>query len=46
MFIIIDSMKNSILNIKTVEYVNGKMEIKSYMNDFPFDYFLVINDAK
>lgn len=22
------------------------MEIKSYMNDFPFDYFLVINDAK
>jgi midasin (ATPase involved in ribosome maturation) len=45
-FIIIDSMKNSILNIKTVEYINGKMEIKSYMNDFPFDYFLVINDAK
>ena len=45
-FIIIDSAKNSILNIKTVEYVSGKMEIKSYMNDFPFDFFLVVNNAK
>lgn len=45
-FIIIDSQKNSILNIKTVEYVNGKMEIKSYMSDFPFDFFLVVNNAK
>lgn len=45
-FIVIDSARNSILNIKTVEYVNGKMEIKSYMNDFPFDFFLVINNAK
>jgi midasin len=45
-FIIIDSQKNSILNIKTVEYINGKMEIKSYMNDFPFDFFLVVNNAK
>jgi midasin (ATPase involved in ribosome maturation) len=42
-FIIVDSSKGSILNIKTVEYVNGKMEIKSYMNDFPYDYFLIIN---
>jgi len=45
-FIVIDSQKNSILNIKAVEYVNGKMEIKSYMNDFPFDFFLIINNAK
>ena len=46
MFIVIDSQKNSILNIKAVEYVNGKMEIKSYMSDFPFDFFLIINNAK
>ena len=45
-FIIIDSAKSSILNIKTVEYINGKMEIKSYMSDFPFDFFLVINNSK
>jgi midasin len=46
-FIIVDSQQSSILNIKTVEYAeNKKMKIKNYMSDFPFEYFLIINDVK
>lgn len=45
-FIIVDSLQSSILNIKTVEYVDKKMKIKNYMTDFPFEYFLIINDVK
>lgn len=45
-FIIVDSQQSSILNIKTVDYVDGKMKIKNYMSDFPFEYFLIINDVK
>jgi midasin len=45
-FIIVDSQQSSILGIKTIEYVEGKMKIKNYMSDFPFEYFLIINDVK
>lgn len=46
-FIIVDSQQSSILNIKTVEYDEKKnMKIKNYMEDFPFEYFLIINDVK
>jgi midasin (ATPase involved in ribosome maturation) len=26
--------------------VEKKMKIKNYMSDFPFEYFLIINDVK
>ena len=45
-FIIVDSQQSSIMNIKSVEYVEKNMKIKSYMADFPFEYFLIINDVK
>lgn len=46
-FIIVDSQQSSILNIRSVEYgENKKMRFKSYMADFPFEYFLIINDVK
>lgn len=45
-FIIVDSQQSSILSIKSVEYVDKKMKIKNYMSDFPFEYFLIINDVK
>lgn len=46
-FIIVDSQQSSILNIKSVEYgENKKMKIKNYMADFPFEYFLIINNVK
>lgn len=35
-FIIVDSQQSSILGIKTVDYIDGKMKIKNYMSDFPF----------
>ena len=45
-FIIVDSQESSIMGIKTVEYMDKKMRIKNYMSDFPFEYFLIINDVK
>lgn len=45
-FIIVDSQQSSILSIKSIEYVDKKMKIKNYMSDFPFEYFLIINDVK
>lgn len=45
-FIIVDSQQSSILSIKSVEYLDKKMKIKNYMSDFPFEYFLIINDVK
>lgn len=45
-FIIVDSQQSSILSIKSVEYIDKKMKIKNYMSDFPFEYFLIINDVK
>ena len=45
-FIIVDSQQSSILSIKSVEYGDKKMKIKNYMSDFPFEYFLIINDVK
>ena len=45
-FIVVDSQQASILGIKSVEYVDGKMKMKSYMSDFPYEYFLIVNDVK
>ena len=45
-FIIVDSAETSVLGIKSVEYVDGKMRMKSYMNDFPFEYFLIVKDVR
>ena len=45
-FIVVDSQQSSILNIKSVEYVDGKMKMKNYMSDFPYQYFLIVNDVK
>ena len=46
-FIIIDSMKESILEVKSVRFnEKGKVEMKSYLCDFPFEYFLVVKGVK
>ena len=39
------SKKNeSILNMKEVSFVNGKPKIKQFIEDYPFPYYLVVND--
>jgi midasin len=34
----------SILNMKEVSFVNGKPKIKHFIEDYPFPYYLVVND--
>lgn len=46
-FIIVDSEKASILTTKSVSIgENGKVKMKLYMSDFPFEYFLIVRNVK
>lgn len=45
-FIIIDSQNSSVLTTKSVTMTNGKMDIKLYMSDFPFEYYLIVKNVK
>ena len=36
--------KESILNMKEVSFVKGKPHIKHFIEDYPFPYYLVVND--
>ncbi|RKP17524.1 hypothetical protein ROZALSC1DRAFT_4767, partial [Rozella allomycis CSF55] len=52
LFVVLDkrSDKDSILNIKSVQYEkvgdSFKMKVKSYMDSFPFDYYVVLNNIE
>lgn len=45
-FIIIDdsSKKNSIMELKTVSYPGGKITISSYIDSFPFPFYVVLRN--
>jgi midasin len=46
-FIIVDSEKQSILTTKSAAIdANGKVKMKLYMSDFPFEYFLIVRNVK
>lgn len=46
-FIIVDSEKASILTTKSVSIgENGKVKMKLYMSDFPFEYFLIVRNVQ
>mmetsp|Transcript_37231 Transcript_37231/g.87008 ORF Transcript_37231/g.87008 Transcript_37231/m.87008 type:complete len:606 (-) Transcript_37231:376-2193(-) len=47
-FIIIDSAsaKDSILELQSVSYPNGKLTICKYMDSFPFPYYVVLRDLQ
>jgi len=36
--------KESILNMKEVSFVNGKPKVKHFIEDYPFPYYLVVDD--
>ena len=47
MFIIVDSEKASILTTKSVSIgEDGKVKMKLYMSDFPFEYFLIVRNVR
>ena len=51
MFIIIDKYgfenKESIINMKSVDYnEKGEIVIKNYLEDFPFQYYTVVQDIE
>jgi midasin len=39
-----NKVKESILNMKEVSFVKGKPQIKHFIEDYPFPYYLVVND--
>ena len=45
-FVIIDNPnhKDSIMDIKTPQFVDGKVVMSSYMDHFPFSYYVVLRD--
>ncbi|XBW36298.1 hypothetical protein QEN19_001887 [Hanseniaspora menglaensis] len=47
-FVIIDcnNSKESIMDMSQVSYVNNKLQIKKYLDTFPFEYYVVVKDIK
>lgn len=45
-FIIIDSESNSILTTRSAVMEEGKVKMKLYMSDFPFEYFLIVRNVR
>jgi midasin (ATPase involved in ribosome maturation) len=45
-FIVLDQKPatESILQMNTVNFVDGKVEMKNYMSTFPFDFYIVLHD--
>lgn len=37
--------RESLLDIQSVAWTDGKMSLTSYMDDFPFDLYLIVRDA-
>lgn len=47
-FILIDNPnpKDSILELKSVSYPNGKLTVTSYIDQFPFPYYIILRDIQ
>lgn len=43
-FIILDNPDNSLLDMRSVRFANGKPELTSYLEAFPFPYYIVLRD--
>jgi midasin len=41
-----DSRKDSIMNMKEVTFDNGKPQFKHFIDDYPFPYYIVLNDMQ
>ena len=47
-FIVVDaeSSKDSILDLQTVSFPNGKLTVSRWMDSFPFPYYIVLRDLQ
>jgi len=45
-FVILDNPKNSILDMKTVSFVEGKPVFAKYIDSFPFPLYIVLQDIQ
>jgi midasin len=43
-FIILDTSKNSLIDVKTVDFVDGMPVLKRYMDSFPFPYYILLRE--
>ena len=43
-FIVLDNPANSLLDMKTVRFVNGQPAFTSYLEAFPFPYYIVLRN--
>jgi midasin (ATPase involved in ribosome maturation) len=41
-----EKMKDSIMNMKEVNFKNGKPIVKHFIEDYPFPYYIILNDMQ
>ena len=44
-FIALDNPANSLLDMQTVSFIDGKPVFNKYLDTFPFPYYLVLQDV-
>ena len=45
-FVILDTHKDSILSMKSVEKKEEGIKLVPYLKDFPFEYYCIVRDVK
>ena len=45
-FLAIDNRAQSIADLQSVSYVNGQVQVKRYLDSFPFEFFLLLRDMQ
>jgi len=45
-FLVVDKSqkRESILDIKSIDYINGKMQLSNYIDNFPFLYYIILQN--
>ena len=43
-FILLDTEKNGVLEVQTVDFVNGMPVLKNYMDSFPFPFYILLRE--
>ncbi|KAJ6240735.1 midasin-related [Anaeramoeba flamelloides] len=43
-FLIVDNAKRSLVDMQKVSYPNGKLTVTNYMDDFPFNYYILMRE--
>jgi len=46
MLVVVDNAEKSITEIKSAKFVDGKVTWKSYLDDFPFPYYIILRNLE